>query len=179
MDLSFELGTMEDLDELEQLYDGLNLYLSQTVNYPGWRKGLYPTRQTALDGIMENRLYVIKHHGKVIASTIIRNTPEEAYYEAKWQTEDDYEKIGVIYTFAVHPGYLKQGVGRKLLEFIIDTCRSRGFHAIRLDAYAENVPAIKLYEACGFEYIATVDLGLAEYGLDEFKLYEYVISEEW
>lgn len=47
--------------------------------------------------------------------------------------------------------------------------------AIRLDVYDGNVPAIKLYEKCGYKYIGTVDLGLGNYGLDWFKLYEKLL----
>jgi len=47
--------------------------------------------------------------------------------------------------------------------------------SIRLDVYEKNIPAILLYEKCGFEYIDTVDLELGNYGLDWFKLYEKVI----
>ena len=39
-----EQGTTHHLDELEVLYDGLNDYLSSTVNYPGWIKHIYPVR---------------------------------------------------------------------------------------------------------------------------------------
>lgn len=178
MDLLFEHGTSEHADELERLYNDLNDYLSRTVNYPGWIKGIYPIRQTALDGIKENQLYTLKHDNKIIATAIIRNTPEEAYYGVEWLTEDDYNQIAVVYTFAVHPDYLKQGIGREMLLRIIETCRLSGLKSIRLDVYENNAPAIKLYEKCGFQYIDTVDLGLAEYGLDRFKLYECVLSEE-
>lgn len=41
--------------------------------------------------------------------------------------------------------------------------------------YENNLPAISLYEKCGFKYIDTVDLGLGNYGLDWFKLYEKVV----
>ncbi len=44
--------------------------------------------------------------------------------------------------------------------------------SIRLDVYEGNMPAIRLYEKCGFKYIDTVDLGLGNYGLNWFRLYE-------
>ena len=47
MELYFEPGREADLDELGRLYDRLNEHLEQTVNYPGWRKGIYPVRETA------------------------------------------------------------------------------------------------------------------------------------
>lgn len=45
-----------------------------------------------------------------------------------------------------------------------------------LDAYESNMPAIRLYEKNGFNYVDTVDLGIVEtYGLKWFRLYEKVI----
>ena len=47
--------------------------------------------------------------------------------------------------------------------------------AIRLDVYEQNTPAIRLYEKNGFQYITTVDLGLGDYGLHKFHLYEKIL----
>ena len=47
--------------------------------------------------------------------------------------------------------------------------------ALRLDVHEINTPAIKLYESCGFRYIATVDLGYGAYGLKWFRLYEKLL----
>lgn len=43
---------------------------------------------------------------------------------------------------------------------------------IRLDVYEGNIHLINLYEKYGFKYIDTVDLGLGNYGLKWFRLYE-------
>ena len=47
--------------------------------------------------------------------------------------------------------------------------------AIRLDVYEKNIPAIRLYERTGFEYIDTVDLGYSMYGLDLYQLYQRLL----
>lgn len=44
------------IDELEKLYDNLNNYLELGTNYPGWAKGIYPIRETAVSGIQNNSL---------------------------------------------------------------------------------------------------------------------------
>jgi RimJ/RimL family protein N-acetyltransferase len=46
-----------------------------------------------------------------------------------------------------------------------------------LDVYEGNIPAISLYEKYGFKYIDTVDLGLGNYGLDWFRLYEKLLCD--
>ena len=67
------------------------------------------------------------------------------------------------------------GIGRALMDYSFELAQQSGVKSIRLDVYEKNLPAISLYEKCGFEYIDTVDLGLGNYGLDWFKLYEKAI----
>ena len=175
MNLIFELGKERDIDELEQLYDDLNDYLESGVNYPGWKKGIYPVRQNAIDGIANGNLYVARQDRKIVGSVILSHVPEPAYHKAKWQFETDYSDVLVIYTFVVHPDFMKCCVGRSLIDFAIEHGIKSKAKAIRLDVYEGNVPAIKLYEKCGFKYIDKVDLGLGSYGLDWFKLYEKLL----
>lgn len=175
MDISFELGKMNDIDELEQLYNDLNDHLAKGINYPGWIKGIYPVRQNAIDGVRHNNLYVAKYNGKIVGSVILSHEPVPEYFMAKWQFESDYSDVLVIYTFVVHPMFLKCGVGKALMDFSIEHSIRAQIKSIRLDVYEGNIPAIRLYEKCGFKYIDTVDLGLGNYGLNWFKLYEKLL----
>ena len=175
MNITIRLGVEADTDELEQLYNSLNDHLSVTVNYPGWRKGAYPVRSTAEDGIKEGCLYVAQLDNKIIGSIILRHKPEPAYLPVRWTLPLDYEEVLVIYTFAVHPDYLGQGVGYALLDFAASFGIKSNIKALRLDVNENNIPAIRLYEKYGFHYIDTVDLGLSEYNLPWFKLYEKIL----
>ena len=57
-------------------------------------------------------------------------------------------------------------IGRALMDYLIELARQSGIKSIRLDVYENNLPAISLYENCGFEHIDTVDLGFSNYGLN-------------
>ncbi|MTI54838.1 GNAT family N-acetyltransferase [Geosporobacter ferrireducens] len=175
MNIIFELGKVSDIDELEQLYNDLNDHLAKGINYPGWIKGIYPIRQNAVEGIKNGNLYVAKHNGKIAGSVILSHEPVPAYHTVKWEFESDYSDVFVIYTFVVHPQFLKCGVGKALMDFSIEHSVKSHAKSIRLDVYEGNIPAIHLYEKCGFKYIDTVDLGLGNYGLNWFKLYEKLL----
>jgi len=175
MNIIIELGNEKDIDELEKLYDDLNDYLAAGINYPGWLKGIYPIREDAIKGLDGGYLYVARYNGKIVGSIILSHEPESAYNQANWEIEADYSDIVVIHTFAVHPKFMKNGIGQKLMEFATSHSKEIKAKAIRLDVYEKNVPAIKLYEKHGYRYIDTVDLGYGEYGLDWFKLYEKVL----
>lgn len=176
MKFVIEPGTSSDINELENLYDELNDYLAATTNYPGWIKGIYPIREDAVVGVNENSLFVARCDGRIAGSVILNHQPEEAYANIKWKIDIDYSHILVVRTFVVHPSFLQMGVGRALMDYSLELAQRLGMSSVRLDVYEKNLPAISLYEKCGFEFIDTVDLGLGKYGLDWFKLYEKIIS---
>ena len=70
---------------------------------------------------------------------------------------------------------IREIAGRPLLAYSIEFAKNSGIKTIRLDVYEKNIPAIKLYEKNGFIYTGTVDLGLGNYGLKWFRLYEKII----
>ncbi|GFZ31731.1 N-acetyltransferase [Clostridium zeae] len=173
-DYLIEKATIDDINELEELYNNLNEHLEITINYPGWKKGLYPVRETAANGIRENNLFVLKIDGKIAGSIILNHLQEAAYRGVTWGIEVKDEEVIVIHTFAVNPKYMKNGVGHKLIDFSKEFCLKNGFKTIRLDVTIKNTPAMTLYEKSGFKYVDTVDLGLNIPDLKWFKLYEII-----
>lgn len=67
-------------------------------------------------------------------------------YVGLWIIMDE----GHITNIAVHPDYRGQGIGTRLLLFLIEVARSRGVTAITLEVRKSNVSAQKLYERMGF-----------------------------
>lgn len=170
-----EHGTEKDIDELGQLYDDINDYLAAHINYPGWRKEIYPVRETAITGVDQHNLYVVRDNGKIAGSVILNHEPENGYSNAVWKYDGNYSDILVVHTLVVHPDYLKRGIGTDIMRNAIDLAVRMGMRSMRLDVYEKNSPAIKLYEKHGFEYIDKVDLGYGIYGLDWYLLYEKLL----
>lgn len=173
--MKIEKGSLSDINELECLYNDLNDYLEIHTNFPGWKKGVYPVKETAIKGIEEGNLFVIRSDKHIVGSVILRHEPELAYSKADWKIELEYKDIFVIYTLAVHPLYLNKGVGKTLMDFMIQYSKDLNMKAVRLDVYEKNTPAISLYKKYGFQYIDTVDLGYSAYGLDKFELYQKLL----
>lgn len=169
-----EKATLEDINELEELYNSLNDHLEATINYPGWKKGIYPVRETAVNGIRENNLFVLRIDDEIAGSIILNHLQEDAYRKANWGIDVKNEDVIVIHTFVVNPKYMKKGVGQKLIDFSKEFCLKNGFKTIRLDVSIKNNPAIALYEKSDFKYVDTVDLGLNIPDLIWFRLYEII-----
>lgn len=170
-----EKGTFDDVDGVEQLYLETNIYLQEHINYPGWKKGIYPAQKDAIIGVEEGSLYVVKDGKKVIGSFILRHEPEKGYANVDWHIDLEDKDVLVIYTLLVHPDYHRCGIGKEIIEFIINLCRLEEIKALRLDVTSDNIPAVKLYKKCGFQYIDTVDLGYGDFGLDKFELYQIIL----
>lgn len=175
MGIEIRVGIKNDIDSIEELYNNVNDYLESTINYTGWKKGIYPAREDAEAGVNEGCLLVATENDEIIGSMILRQKPEPAYLNVTWQRMLDYKDVLVIYTFLVNPKNLNQGVGNKMLEFASQYAKDKKIKALRLDVYENNIPAINLYEKNDYQYIDTVSLGLEEYGLDWFKLYEKLL----
>ncbi|MDF2942879.1 MAG: acetyltransferase [Herbinix sp.] len=168
-------ATEEKLDEMEGLYNALHDHLQANINYPGWIKGVYPTRETAANGIKYNTLFVLKINNEIAGSIILNHRLETAYTQATWGIETDYDNIIVIHSLAVHPKYTKRGVGKLLMDFAKAYSLEQKMITIRLDVSIHNTPAIKLYEQCGYQFVGTVDLGLNIPNLVWFHLYEIIL----
>ena len=57
---------------------------------------------------------------------------------------------GELAVLAVHPLHRRQGVGRRLLQMLMQTAAERGVTRIYLEVRRSNETAQRVYEACGF-----------------------------
>jgi L-amino acid N-acyltransferase YncA len=63
---------------------------------------------------------------------------------------------GVVeHSVYVHPGRQGQGVGRRILEALIDAAGQAGIWTIQTGIFPENVASVALHQACGFRIVGT------------------------
>lgn len=65
-------------------------------------------------------------------------------------TVDGEERVGYIMTLAVEKELRNIGLGKRMLEMLVQELRQSRVNRIELDVMAANVSAIKLYLKCGF-----------------------------
>ncbi len=61
---------------------------------------------------------------------------------------ENNEDLTHIQSLVVYPKYFRNGIGRKLVQFILDTYKSKIF---TIETGIDNHPAIKLYKSFGFQ----------------------------
>ena len=72
-----------------------------------------------------------------------------AYCWTKTQTRGD-QRVGLIWMIGVDPEMRGLGLGRAMLLASVDYLSRQGAESVELDVYADNAPAVGLYEATGF-----------------------------
>jgi len=60
---------------------------------------------------------------------------------------------GDINTIAIAPAHQRKGLGSKLLNWLMETAKELGVRQLFLDVRADNLAAIEMYKATGFERI--------------------------
>lgn len=101
----------------------------------------------ALERAGENgwTVYVVEREGRIVATA-------EAYPDSYCRPEGD-ARVGIL-GMQVHAAWRRQGLGRCLLETVIEHCRGQGMHCVELTVFKSNHAALALYERYGFSRVA-------------------------
>ena len=72
------------------------------------------------------------------------------------------EKRLYVSRLIVKEGYRRQGIGRKLVSFIMEEAKAQGYSELSIGVDLDNYPALKLYIDSGFDKV--IFIGEDEYG---------------
>ena len=166
-----------DIVEVGKFYDKVVLHLCETTNYPKWEYKIYPSEISVREKVSVNQQFVCMNDGNIVGAFVLNDDPQGKYENADWTEELVQGEYMVCHTLATSPDIQGKGIGQQMVEFCIRYAKENGYKAIRLDVVPDNIPARRLYEKCGFEYVGDVDL---ERGIEEiplFSMYELVFSK--
>ncbi|WNS43383.1 GNAT family N-acetyltransferase [Paenibacillus sp. MMS20-IR301] len=108
----------------------------------------YPNREVITEDINKGTLFVLAE-GEAIAGIIVLDENQAQQYGAiEWKEQQGPQLI--MHRLAVHPEIQGKGIARRLIAFAEEFARSGGYSSIRLDTYAKNSRALKLYPALGY-----------------------------
>ncbi len=72
------------------------------------------------------------------------------YENAAWLTDAPSELVCVVHLLVIRLNRRGEGLSRTLLRACLEDARGQGMRTARLDATANNAPAIALYQSEGF-----------------------------
>lgn len=139
-DVSCREATADDLPPLERLARAMHedtRFFKDTRFDPVKAADLYAL-WIARD-LREHRVFVAEPSGEPKRMLGYVSASEEG---------DKGGRIGLI---AVDPAARGRGVGRLLLRHALASFRSRGIQSVKVATQGTNVPALRLYENCGFK----------------------------
>ncbi len=97
------------------------------------------------------KLFVVEIEGKIVAAADLFIMPNLSHHGLPW---------ALLENVVVAEGMRRQGIGRKLLEYLIKTAKESGCYKIGLSSDRRRTAAHRLYESLGFD----------QYGLG-FRIY--------
>ena len=140
-----------DIPQVAAIYDHILTEEEQGQAAVGWIRGVYPTRQTALDALEAGTLFVLEQEGSVAAAAKIDQNQVPEYANAPWRYPDvPPEQVMVLHTLVVDPAFSGQGCGREFVRFYEDYALSHGCRYLRMDTNAKNSAARSLYASLGY-----------------------------
>lgn len=151
-------ATACDIDRIEAAYDEHFEYEREHGAFTVFRKGVYPTRETAVNALNAGTLYVYEDEGGVQGSVIIDGRQAEEYKNIEWGKKLDAGKVKVVHLLMVRPSAAKRGIASALMRFAEELARGHSCEALRLDTGAQNIPAVSLYKKLGYRVVASADM---------------------
>ncbi|MBJ7450269.1 MAG: GNAT family N-acetyltransferase [Parachlamydiales bacterium] len=131
-----------DFDILESK-DGISYQqIDNLFELVGWGKGFYPT--------IEKWQRVLK------ASTFIAYIKKDDQVIAFARILED-GIMCMFYDMCVHPDYQGNGLGTKVVSFLLDKIKDMEFISIGLFVEESNPSARKFYESVGFEKVLAME----------------------
>lgn len=122
----FRKAVLQDIDTIANIYDKIHELESSGKVSIGWIKGVYPVKDTVIQALKRNDLFVCELEEKVVATAIINHVQVPDYRTGKWEIKADDKQIMVLHTLVVSPDYAKRGIGRKFVEYYEDYARENG-----------------------------------------------------
>ena len=130
---------------------------------------LYPTANILDDDLARGELYVAETEAGVQAAVVLNETCDPAYANADWQFAGP---ALIVHRLCVHPAAQGGGLGRGLMAAVERWALEHGYADLRLDAYAQNLHAQRMYARLGY-----VKRGEAEWRTGLFTLMEKPLSQ--
>ena len=142
-----------DLNAIESIYNKILLKEEEGEVTIGWKRGIYPRRETAEAALKRNDMFVMEDDGYIVGSGIINKEQVDVYAKAKWKFAAKDSEVMVLHTLAIDPDKSGMGYGKRFVDFYEDYARENGCKSLRMDTNEKNKAARSLYTKLGFNEI--------------------------
>jgi ribosomal protein S18 acetylase RimI-like enzyme len=167
MEYIFRKASIQDFKEISALYRQAIAYMTE-AGILQWDE-VYPDDEVLLQDILQEDMYLLTAEaGRLISCVVINEDQGEQYLTGSWKYTEG--RVAVIHRLCVRPDAQGVGVGRKTVQLAETEASDYGYDLIRLDAFAQNKAALKLYEGLGYSYAGQVQFRKGIFYLMEKKM---------
>jgi len=140
-------GHQEDIEQIMELIARC-VRKMQDGGSDQWDES-YPNREVISGDLERGTLYVCEEAGDVAGIIVLDENQAEEYSAIDWMQNEGPHLI--MHRLAVHPQIQGKGIARRLIAFAEDYAARGGYTSIRLDTYAKNTSALKLYNSLNYD----------------------------
>lgn len=148
--MHFIKATSGHIDAIAAIYGRIIDAQEQGRLTVGWQRGVYPTRQTALDALGRGDLFVCVDGGQVAAAAIINRIQVPVYAEVGWLYHAGPDEVMVLHTLVVDPLMAGRGYGTAFVAYYESYAKNNGCPVLRMDTNEKNAAARRLYARLGY-----------------------------
>lgn len=148
--MQFIKATSEHIDAIAAIYGRIIDAQEQGRLTVGWQRGVYPTRQTALDALKREDLFVCIDGSKTVAAAIINKTQVPAYEDVSWVYAAGPDEVMVLHTLVVDPLCSGRGYGTAFVAYYESYAKNNGCPVLRMDTNEKNAAARRMYARLGY-----------------------------
>ena len=141
----------QDAAAIAGTYEALLRYEKVYGSNSNWQLGVYPTIRVPESQIPLGSMYVLEEQGEICASMVLNGEQAEEYAAVDWKYPALPREVLVIHTLCIPPEKAGHGYGGRMVAFAKETAKQMGCRVIRIDTYAHNEPAKRLYQKLGFQ----------------------------
>ena len=143
--IKIQKSSPEHISQVAQIYEHILDREEQGQATTGWIRGVYPTKQTALDALDAGELFVMLQDERVVAAAKINQIQVPEYKDASWTYPDaPEEQIMVLHTLVVDPACSGKGYGSEFVRFYEEYALEHHCPYLRMDTNARNLAARRL-----------------------------------
>ena len=165
-ELQFRLAQTQDLHAIHEMFQKAIEEMEKHKIYQ-WDEA-YPSKNDLQDDIAKQQLYVGIMEGQVACAYALNQEGEEEYQYGNWQYPNATHEV--VHRLCVNPFFQKQGIGTRTIANIEKQSKALGMESVRLDAFAQNPHALKLYRKSGYQEAGVIHLRMGAFILFEKKL---------
>ena len=102
-------------------------------SFPDWEKGVHPSADFLMAGIVKKELFVLRDEGIIKACAIVNSNSNKEYKKVAWKVNERDNNVGIIHALAVRYEYRGMGLATQFVKNLISYAKLENIEAIHLD----------------------------------------------